>query len=178
MTCPLVRHSACTAAVFVAATAAAPRLHGQSPSPPGGADAATFRPPTIALVQPPSGGTVPRDKPVVVFRFAPGEATDPIDARSFAVTVDGADRTGAFQVTATEAWGLIADPSTESPGGAAADAQYTVAARICSLRGACAGLIATIGTASSPAVAPEVDGSRRERFIDLLIRAARKLLGP
>src|SRR5690349_18729997 len=46
----------------------------------------SYRPPAIALVQPllpPAGtGSVPRDRPAVVFRFAAGEPDDPLDARS------------------------------------------------------------------------------------------------
>src|SRR5688500_18148450 len=75
---------------------------------PGQAMVAAYRLPTIALVQPSGAPTLPSDKPVVVFRFAPGEPNDPIDLASFAVTVDGRDQTRSFQVTASEAWGTLA----------------------------------------------------------------------
>jgi hypothetical protein len=56
----------------------------QPPASPPATNApvlAAYRAPTIALVQPPAGGSVPQDKPVVVFRFAAGEPDDPIDSR-------------------------------------------------------------------------------------------------
>src|SRR3712207_547682 len=65
-----------------------------APGPPSGQvpPSGAYRTPSLALVQPASGGTVPQDKPVVVFRLMQGDASDPIDARSFVVTVDGQDR--------------------------------------------------------------------------------------
>jgi hypothetical protein len=67
------------------------------PAPaPSSSPAPAYRPPALALVQPAAGGSVPQDRPVVVFRFAAGEPNDLIDVRSFAVAVDGHDRTQLF----------------------------------------------------------------------------------
>ena len=152
----------------------------QPPSSP-----APFRAPAIAMVQPPGGGTVPRAKPVVVFRLAAGEAADPLDVRTFAVTVDAVDRTNRFQVTADQAWGTIVDPP---PGDSVAPTGvHAVAARICSVRGACAETVDTVVVAAGvidraisndrPAVA-NPPSSLRARVIELLLDAVRKLIKP
>ena len=130
----------------------------------------------MTLVQPPAGTSVPSDKPIVLFRFAAGEPGDPIDVGSFAITVDGNDRTPLFQVTATEAWG----PLDEAKGQSSAESAgaRVVAARVCSARGACATVSASITVAASPAIVAPEPASRRERLIDLLLRAVRPLLTP
>lgn len=136
-----------------------------------------YRAPVIALVQPASGGTIPQDRPVVVFRFAPGEPGDPLDAASFRVAVDAVDETARFQVAATEAWGAIgpaaADPRAIAPG------PHQIAARICSTRGACASLDATV-TVLPPRTAADSSGikkpGRRERVLDALLAAVKRLL--
>ena len=102
--------------------------------PPGGPMAA-YRAPTIALAQPAAGGSIPQDRPVVLLRFAPGEAADPIDAASFAVTLDGEDRTAGFHVSAADAWGPLVS-RTQEP--ALRLGSHSLEARICSVRGACA----------------------------------------
>ena len=103
--------------------------------PDAPASSSLYRAPTIALVQPHAGGAIPHDKPVVMFRFASGEPGDPIDAASFAVALDGEDRTVGFQVSATEGWGALAAGSREA---ALALGSHALEARICSARGACA----------------------------------------
>jgi hypothetical protein len=161
------------AAALAGCAAGAPALAAaQQPAPASDA----YRLPSIVMVQPVDGGSVPRDKPIVVFRLASGEPTDPIDTRSFAVTVDGADRTAAFQVTATEAWGLVAEPDVR-PADMGSGATHTIAARICSQRGACAALTATVATVMSPAMS-EARTTRKARLIDLLLTAMKKLLEP
>lgn len=139
---------------------------------------APYRAPVIALVQPPPGGSIPRDKPFLVFRFAPGEPGDPIDVRSFAITVDGLDRTASFQVTATDAWGTLREPELGALSRESAPATHAVAARICSARGACASVMASVPVAASPAVAASEPVTAREGWLDLLLRAARRLLIP
>lgn len=144
-----------------------------------------YRLPIIALVQPASTGTVPRDKPIVVFRFAAGESDDPIDARSFTITVDGFDRSARFQVATDEAWGSL--------GGIAegdsllALGPHAVAARICSVRGACAMTSATItvdaaAVVSSPASTTgdptQKPPSSRARMIARVLEAVRKIFVP
>jgi hypothetical protein len=146
------------------------------PSPPAAMPLATYRPPALALVQPAAGGSVPQDRPAVVFRFAPGEPNDPIDVRSFAVTVDGRDQTRLFQVSAGEAWGPL------SPADAAAlDAgAHQLAARICSSRGACAELSATVSVMPSAVEGAEAmpTSARRRKLLGALLDAVRKILVP
>jgi hypothetical protein len=143
--------------------------------------AVPYRPPTIALVQPPVGTTVPQDSPGVVFRFGQGEPADPIDAMSFAVSVDGNDRTEWFQVSGSEAWGTLADPptGTASP---IAIGNHRVSARICSTRGACVVanadvVIAPAQVPSSASPTPRKENNRR-RLLEALLDAARRLLIP
>lgn len=154
-----------------------------APSPPApaiAAQVAPYRPPVIALVQPIDGGTVYQDKPVIVLRFAAGEATDPIDASSFSVTVDGHDRTSLFQTSATDAWGPLAAPaagdSTLAPG------PHRVAARICSARGACALVQATVSiiplSATGTAAPAATTRSLRQRLLEAALSATRRLLVP
>jgi hypothetical protein len=119
-----------------------------------------YRLPALALVQPAAGGNVPSDKPVVVFRFAPGEPNDPIDVRSFAVGVDGHDRTHLFQVNGGEAWGPLAPPDAES---ALEPGSHEIAARICSSRGACADVSATVLVVPSVVPIPRDDASSSVR---------------
>jgi hypothetical protein len=70
------------------------------------------RSPAVVLAYPARGATLPADKAVVLFRFAPREADDPIDPTSFRATVDGIDRTTQFRVTSGEAWGTLGDTAT------------------------------------------------------------------
>lgn len=137
-----------------------------------------YRRPALALVQPAAGTGLPQDRPVVVLRFAQGEPNDPIDVGSFAIAVDGQDRTRQFQVAATEAWGPLAP--------AAADASpieigtHQLAARICSTRGACTELSAAVSIVP-PTVGGAGDGaadSRRRKLLTVLLDAVRKILAP
>ncbi|HEY2854902.1 MAG TPA: hypothetical protein VGJ18_18740 [Gemmatimonadaceae bacterium] len=43
-----------------------------------------------------------------MFRFATGDSSDPIDTHSFAVAVDGKDRTALFQEAGDVAFGPLA----------------------------------------------------------------------
>jgi hypothetical protein len=150
------------AAALAGCTAGAPALaSAQQPAPASDA----YRLPSIVMVQPLDGGSVPRDRPIVVFRLAAGEPTDPIDTRTFALSVDGADRTAAFE------------PDTR-PADVGGGTTHTIAARICSQRGACTAMTATVGTVVSPAVGTGAPATRKARLIDLLLTAARKLLEP
>jgi hypothetical protein len=100
-----------------------------------------FRPPSIVLVYPASGGALPADKALVVFRFEPGEPNDPIDPSAFRATVDGIDRASLFRVTPTEAWAQLADSSATpvlTPG------SHLIGARVCSTRGACGSVSARV----------------------------------
>jgi hypothetical protein len=146
-----------------------------------------FRPPSIVLAYPASGGTLPADKPLIVFRFEPGEASDPIDPGAFRATVDGIDRSSHFRVTPTEAWGQLADSSATpslTPG------SHVVGARVCSTRGACGSVSARVevrpwehlleprrerssrtpslpnDNTSPPAVAREAGGDRPRPLLD------------
>ncbi|MGQ0715340.1 MAG: hypothetical protein ACT4PJ_16700 [Gemmatimonadaceae bacterium] len=155
-----------------------PALWAQQPGSPGQTPSQLplYRSPALALVQPAAGGSVPGDKPVVIFRYGPGEPNDPIDVRSFAVAVDGHDRTHLFQVSALEAWGPLAPHESSLETG-----PHQIAARICSSRGACADVSATILIV--PAV---IDGGdpnapsapRRRKVLDAVLDALRKILVP
>jgi len=107
---------------------------------------AAYRAPAIVLAYPEAGAALPADKAVVLFRFVPREADDPVDAASFRATVDGADRTALFRATSQEAWGTLAEAATPAASGtpAATPGPHTVAARVCSARGACGALTAVV----------------------------------
>jgi len=151
---------------------------GMAQSPPRpGADSAllAYHPPRIALVQPAEGGVLQQDRPVVVIRFAAGEPGDPVDARSFAISVDAKDQTSLFRVSATEAWGPLASfPSDLSLG------SHEVAARICSARGACSSTTAKVTVASPTVTVGEAasgkDVTARRRLVDAFLVALRSLL--
>lgn len=133
-----------------------------------------YRSPAIALVQPGAGELLAQDKAVLIFRFSQGEPADPLDASSFAVWVNGSARTALFQVGATEAWGPLSD-AREVVSGA-----YRVTARICSTRGACGTSSATVTVASSyvmPTEPAAQSTSRKQRLIDLVLAALKRLIG-
>jgi len=152
-----------------------------------------YRLPAIVLVQPAGAATVQRDRPVIVFRFAPGEPNDPIDLASFAVTVDGRDRTRFFQVTGAEAWGSLAGDASAQSDSSLALGTHQVSARICSARGACGVIVSSLTVVPSQVESqsphPAAEGaaadsagssasSRRRRVIDAILVALRKLLSP
>lgn len=162
-------------AVLIGAASLVPGARAQQPTAAPPPQIAPYRAPVIALVQPADGGTVPQDKPVVVFRFAPGEAGDPLDAASFRAAVDGIDQTHRFQLAASEAWGALGPPVPDEP---IVTGVHRLAARICSTRGACGETAATVTVL--PPLTP-IDSnpgkpSRRERVLDALLAAVRKLL--
>ena len=165
------------------------------PVPPPAAGTATlapYRAPLIGLVQPApastggttAAGSVPRDRPVVVFRFAAGEPDDPLDVRSFVVAVDGADRTALFQTTATpaggQAWGaLVPDHATKS--GQLTLGAHRVVARVCSARGACGTVETQVFVAPEfAAAAPDAAAAKSttQRVLGAALLATRKLLLP
>ena len=142
-----------------------------------GPPTAPYRPPVIALVQPSAGASVPSDKPIVVFRFAPSDSSDPIDARSFAIAVDGEDRTALFQVTTTEAWGSLVPAPIEGSGAAPVGVRQ-VAARICSIRGACVEVSERVTLVASQAAVTDAPLDRKRSLLDLVLLALRKLIEP
>lgn len=155
--------------------------HASAQPPPAQTVAiAAYRAPVIALVQPAGGGTVAQDRPAVVFRFLPGEPTDPLDVRSFVVAVDGADRTSLFQVSATEAWGPLSATSAEGDRGEIALGAHQLSARICSTRGVCASVAAmvTVVPALGTTAIQESTPSRKARLLDAVLSVARKLITP
>ena len=168
------------------------------PQPPlssAGSDAtlAAYRLPTIVLAQPAGAATLQRDRPIIVFRFGPGEPNDPIDLASFAVTVDGRDRTRFFQVTGLEAWGSLASDAPGQSDSSLALGPHQISARICSARGACGVIVSSLTVVPSQVASqpphPAAEGaasdsasssasSRRRRVIDAVLAAVRKLLSP
>lgn len=158
------------------ASASALPLGGQNP-PSSAPPVAGSPAPVIALVEPPPGGSVPSDKPVVLFRFAPGDSSDAIDARSFAIAVDGEDRTALFQVTATEAWGALAPPGDDGTL-ALAPGVRRVAARICSVRGVCAERAEHVMVVASDVAVGAAPIDRKRSFLELVLLALRKLIEP
>ena len=134
---------------------------------------ASYGPPQLILAHPAPGASVPSDRAAVVFRYAAGEPSDPLDLRSFVVWVDGVDRTPHFRVTADAAWGPII-----GAGGKGVHA-HDVRARVCSVRGACTELSAIVTVvASVPTDDDAVNKTRRGKIIDVVLEAARRLLKP
>lgn len=141
-------------------------------SQPPAATLPAYRPPVLALVQPSGSATVPQDVPVVVFRYAQGEPDDGVDLRSFRVLVDGDDRTSLFQMQDGKAWGPLIGTGSLPLG------SHTVTARLCSTRGACAAVTASV-TAVAPDGATATKGeSHRDNLLGALLAALRELLEP
>lgn|SRR3982751_652232 len=137
-----------------------------------------YNAPLIILAAPVEGASVPEDKPVAVLRFMSVEPTDPIDALSFSVSVDGHDKTGLFQLTQGEAWGSLAKPNETLAAG-----QHDVAARICTSHGECGTTKATVTvvapTASLQASAIRAADKTKEKkskVLDAVLQAARVLI--
>ena len=174
------RRKAPTARALAAVVACSiPRLlHAQASPPVVTPSIPAYRTPVIALVQPIDGGTVPQDKPVIVFRIAQGEPDDPIDMRSLLVARDGVDVTAAFQLTGLEAWGSMAGSLSSDP--LLGAGSHQLVARICSARGACgtANAAVSIVVAREPALVSGETSTKHGRIMDLLIRATKKLLLP
>ena len=153
-------------------------LHAQSPAP-AQPPVAGYRLPAIALVQPQDGGAVYQDRPVIVLRFAVGEPSDPVDAGSLAVTIDGVDRTKLFQTSGADAWGPLGPTGASDP--SLAVGAHLVTARICSQRGACALTQATVSiipSAATTAPASTAGRSIHQRILDAALNAARRILTP
>jgi len=159
-----------------------------SPAAPA-APIVAYRAPALALAQPLDGGTVPQDKPVVVFRFVPGERDDPVDVRTFAVTFEGNDRSSAFQMdpaTGT-AWGTLdGSASAAGPATPLSIGTHRGIARVCSQRGMCtsaafsvviASPVASSGTLNSatPATPP---ASKKARLLGGLLKAIQAIIVP
>lgn len=179
-----VRAASAAMTIAAAATATAPSGRAQTTAlalPAPAAYSAAYRAPTLTQVLPPSGcPTVPQDRPVAVFRFVQGETSDPVDAASFRVAVDGQDRTRGFQVTVAgasgEAWGPLATVTALGVGA------HQVTARVCSTRGACGSVATTVSVTPAPpgegANVPAPRDSRWDRVLDVVLHALRKLLAP
>jgi hypothetical protein len=132
------------AAVVLTVAARAAQAQQTVPTPPLPPVIAGFHAPAIALASPMDGYVVPQDKAVAVFRFAVAEQSDPIDALSFSVAVDGRDQTSLFQLVGNEAWGQLAPAGSELSVG-----PHDVWARICSQRGICSVARATVQATTS-----------------------------
>ena len=130
--------------------------------------------PTLILSYPTPGVSVPGDNATVVFRYATDDAGDPLDLRSFRITVDGVDRTSHFRVTADAAWGSIAQ------GVEAGLRAHDVRARVCTTRGVCAELsaVVTVLTASREAKSEGARRARWGRVVDVTLEMLRRLMRP
>jgi hypothetical protein len=151
-----------------------PVLSGVLPFPVSGQGppaVSPYRLPVIALAQPATGSALPQDKPVVLFRFAAGEATDPIDLGSFAVSVDGENRTSLFQMSGAEAWGPLSSGADRITLG-----EHEVVARICSARGACSTTIALVTVGPAGPDGAHKPQKKKLQFIEALLSALRTLL--
>jgi|SRR5690349_4066294 len=140
-----------------------------APSPPN-----QYRPPALTLVQPENGASIPQDRPIIVYRFLPGDSTDLVDVRSFVVSVDGKDRARLFQSARDMVWGPLAPPDESS---SLAVGTHAVSARICSIRGACVEVSGSI-TVAAPSTVTETPPNRKRSLIDLVLAAVKKLLAP
>lgn len=160
------------------------KVHAQQtiPTPPIAPVIAGFHAPAIALASPMDGSVVPQDRPVAVFRFNAAEPTDPVDALSFAVAVDGQDRTALFQLVGTEAWGQLTPQGHDLSVG-----PHDVWARICSQRGICSVARATVQATTSatppgvaglsPAASRGINGVRGKlNAVDRAVQAAKVLI--
>ncbi len=135
-----------------------------------------YRTPLIVVAAPTQGSTLPDDKPVVVLRFMSNEPTDPIDALTFSVMMDGKDKTPLFRLTQGEAWGRLAEPSEVLTAGS-----HDIAARICTAHGECGTTKATVTVVSSSSVAAvanataAVKAKKKAKIFDAALQAARVL---
>jgi hypothetical protein len=163
------RRSMPCVAAMLAISAAAHNARAQISPPPA------YRAPSLIVAAPPDGTPLPEDKPVAVLRFMSSEPTDPIDALSFSVAVDGKDKTALFHANAGEAWGpLVAPDETLTPG------QHQLAARICTSHGACTTANATVTIVASDSglqVAAAKTGSKQKKakILDAIVQAIRVL---
>jgi hypothetical protein len=135
----------------------------------------SYHPPVLALVQPANGAGIPLDRAVVVFRFASGDSTDPVDALSLVVTVDGKDRSALFQSARDMAWGPLA-PAEELS--SLSIGSHNVIARVCSIRGICGDASVPVIVTASPVVAETPAKNRKRTLMEMLIAAVKKLLEP
>jgi len=156
-----------------------PAIPGMPAHPPV---LAAYRLPVIAIAQPTEGVVLPDDRPVAILRFAAAEALDPIDALTLQVLVDGEDRTSLFTLAQNEAWGRLS-PADELliPG------QHEVRARICSTRGACSVVKATVTVVATTSLLQQLGAageraratqspSRRTRVLGAVLQAMRVLI--
>lgn len=168
-------------ATFCVALAHPLSAKAQAPSLPG-VPTSSSRAPVITLAQPAEGVAIPQDRPALAFRFAAADASDPLDLGSLRIVVDGRDATTCFQVTPNEAWGKL-DPPPSSRASLVGVGLHAVSARICSLRGACGAVTASV--AVSPVAPPPENTPNAAKppggpqgLIGALIKVARKIIGP
>ncbi|HZE09489.1 MAG TPA: hypothetical protein VE110_12110 [Gemmatimonadaceae bacterium] len=171
MRCIRVRHAAGNAACVAAMLALWGVVHkakAQTSPPPA------YRLPALIVAAPADGAPLPEDKPVAVLRFASVEPTDPIDALSFSVAVDGKDKTSLFQATQDEAWGPLVGPGETLTLG-----QHDLAARICTSHGACVTTKATVTVvagASGLITTTKADSKQKKsKIFDAVVQAIRML---
>jgi hypothetical protein len=166
---PLMRVATLVAAI-VALAATAHDARAQTAALP------EYHAPTILIAAPAAGTALPEDRPVAVLRFVSTEPTDPIDALSFSIAVDGKDKTGLFQATQGEAWGPLVEPNETLASG-----QHELVARICTSHGACGIAKATVTVVASPSGLPlgaakAEPKQKKGKILDAIMQAIRVLL--
>lgn len=166
-------------ACFLVVLARPPAARAQQTMPPATAASNSYRPPSIVLAQPLDGGTMPQDVPVLACRFSAADASDPLDLGSLRVALDGRDITPLFRTTPNESFASLVAGTAAAPGVVAGP--HTVSGRICSLRGACATVTATVHVVGivppePPATAKTPAGPNG--LIGVLVKLTRKVIGP
>jgi hypothetical protein len=170
----------CSTALASAGPAQRPLRPSISDTTDGSADSIVIphRAPTIALVQPVAGSVITSDRVVLLFHVSPGEPDDPVDLASLLVRVNGEDRTGAFQVALVEsgheAWGNLSADDARRPRAGTIE----VMASICSGRGVCAVVRASIEVEEPPRAEPEGarPTSKGRLVLLLLVELVRRLI--
>jgi hypothetical protein len=155
-----------------------PYPQSMPPTTPSGQPAPlpTYHAPTILVAAPTDGTPLPEDKPVAVLRFLSSEPTDPIDALSLSVAVDGNDKTSLFQATPGEAWGPLAAPNEALTAG-----QHELVARICTSHGECGTAKATVTIVANNSGLQEAalkaaeSKQKKTKILDAVLQAARVL---
>jgi hypothetical protein len=122
---------------------------------------------------------MPQDVPVLAFRFSAADGSDPLDLGSLRVTLDRRDTTPLFRTTPNESFASLPAGTPSAPG--VASGPHMVSGRICSLRGACATVTATVHVVGiAPAEPPTASKTSvgPNGLLGVLVKLTRKVIGP